>query len=79
MCNVINKARAMAGKINPYYTMRLNNIEEIYKNSDDHIDMIYNSFCFGYMQGMKAAKAEMKKAVKQSIVLEKDMAAGVVK
>lgn len=61
MKNVVEKAQDMIGKINPYYDMSFGNIMEIYEKSDNPINMISTSFSFGYMQGMKAAKAEMKK------------------
>lgn len=60
MKNVIEKAEAMKGKINPYYDLRYGETMEIYGNSSDPFALIVNSFRFGYMQGMKAAKAEMK-------------------
>lgn len=60
--NIIQKAQDMIGKINPYYDLRYSNVIEIYEDSSGIFDMISNSFRFGYLQGMKAAKAEMRKA-----------------
>ena len=37
---------------------------EILDNSTGPWDLIYNGFAIGYIQGMKAAKAEIKKGVK---------------
>ena len=59
--NVIKKAKAMTGKINSRYDMGYDNIVEIYEGSQGWFDMISVSFKFGYLQGMKAAKAEMRK------------------
>lgn len=53
--------KASIGHINNYYDMCSENIEDIRSASQDFYDLIYNGFRFGYMQGMKAAKAEMKK------------------
>lgn len=61
MQNIIEKSKLMIGKINPRYDMQIKEIDEICKNSENPIDMIYDGFRFGYLQGMKAAKAEMKK------------------
>lgn len=46
---------------NNRYTIRFNNVCDIRKASSGEYDLISNSFYFGYMQGMKAAKAEMRK------------------
>ncbi len=62
MQNVMEKSKSVIGKINPYYDMRMSNVKEIYENSANSFDMICTSFRFGYLQGMKAAKAEMRKA-----------------
>lgn len=50
------------GKINNDYDMCIENIEDIGKASQNAYDLICNGFRFGYMQGMKAARAERKKA-----------------
>lgn len=63
--NVVEKAESMMGKIPSGYQMSMSQIIELYNAfSNDQVSLIINSFQFGYMQGMKAAKAEMKKAVK---------------
>lgn len=49
------------GKIRPGYDMRVSNLQDILEESKDPYDLIVNGFRFGYMQGMKAAKAEMKR------------------
>lgn len=49
-------------RVNPMYSMTTENMEEIKKASTNSFYMMVNSFRFGYMQGMKAAKAEMKQA-----------------
>lgn len=49
------------GKINPNYDMYVRNIGDIESASKDSYDLICNGFRFGYMQGRKAAMAEMKK------------------
>lgn len=61
MKNVVEKAKTMHGKINPRYDLRVNEIVEIYDTYGGNFDVICCSFKFGYLQGMKAAKAEMKK------------------
>ena len=59
--NVVGKAQAMTMKINPHYSMTVEDAIEIKEKSGGIFGIINNSFAFGYMQGMKAAKAEMKK------------------
>lgn len=55
---VINGANQ---SINSYYDMSLDNINDIYYNSNNAFDMIVNAFKFGYVQGTKATKAYIKK------------------
>ena len=59
--NTMNLARKARSVINPKYDIYANNIDDIYRKSDSTFDMILNGFNFGYMQGMKAARAEIKK------------------
>lgn len=59
--NVVQKAESMTGKINPHYDLSIGNEQEIREKSKGSTDMILYSFRFGYLQGMKAAKAEMRK------------------
>ena len=59
--NTMNLARKAKFVIDTKYDIYANNADDIYRESDSVFDMIINGFNFGYMQGMKAAKAEMKK------------------
>ena len=59
--NVVEKAEAAKRKINRRYDITIGNMIEIGEKSDDIFSVISNSFAFGYMQGLKAAKAEVKK------------------
>lgn len=59
--NVIQKSDATLGKINPRYDLTCENMREIRDTYGGSFDVICCSFRFGYLQGMKAAKAEMKK------------------
>lgn len=52
------------GKINVRYDLDMESGREILDNSTGPWDLIYNGFAIGYIQGMKAAKAEIKKGVK---------------
>lgn len=61
MKSAIQKANEAISKINPRYDMKQKEIEEIYENIDSPIKAICVSFRFGYLQGIKAAKAEMRK------------------
>lgn len=49
------------GRIDARYDMHQSNAKEIRAASSGALDMIYNGFKFGYMQGMKAAKAAAQK------------------
>lgn len=53
--------QSSVGRINERYDLHVNNIRDIKKGSANLFDMIVNSFRFGYMQGMKAPRAEMRK------------------
>ena len=55
--NVVEKAEAAKRR----YDITIGNMIEIGEKSDDIFSVISNSFAFGYMQGLKAAKAEVKK------------------
>jgi len=61
----MEKIQGVADIINPRYGMRFSHISTIYENSTGAFDMICKSFRFGYLQGMKAAKAEMKSTAKE--------------
>lgn len=60
--NVKNVIKSVRGTINPYYDMGYENVREIYRINSNVCDMICDAFAFGYAQGIKAAKAEMRKA-----------------
>ncbi|MDO5345294.1 MAG: hypothetical protein Q4E91_06075 [Lachnospiraceae bacterium] len=63
MSRVINTMELIEksiNNINERYDMSIGNINDIYNASDNPFDMICNGFRFGYMQGMKAAKAQQK-------------------
>ena len=59
--NVVKHANSLIGTINPRYDMTVNNAREIYDMYGGNLETICCSFRFGYLQGMKAAKAEMKR------------------
>lgn len=46
---------------NVNYDIFTTNINDIYKNSENSFNRIVDGFKFGYMQGMKATKAELRK------------------
>lgn len=48
-------------KLNPRYSAKTNEIFELCK-SDSTIEALSDAFHYGYIQGMKAAKAEAKGA-----------------
>lgn len=47
--------------INCRYDVTYSMVSEVIQNSSGQYDLFSNSFALGYLQGMKAAKAEMKK------------------
>lgn len=55
---IINKTR---GNINRRYDMTMNDGRKLLSNNKSGFSLVYDAFTFGYAQGMKAAKAEMKK------------------
>ena len=57
----MEKIESTRSKVNPYYDMRVKDLQEIYENSQSVFDCIANGFRFGYLQGVKAAKAEIRK------------------
>ena len=59
--NVVSKASTIIETINPRYDISCENIREIHDIYGGSFEAICCSFRFGYMQGMKAAKAEEKK------------------
>ena len=63
--NVIKKTKDMTGKIDPHYDMTNSNMTELYSAYSKYpYELMCYSFKFGYLQGMKAAKAEMKRREK---------------
>lgn len=58
--NVIEKAESMKWKINPLYDITGIQLMEIYENSRDIYSALSNAFVVGYLQGTKAAKAEIR-------------------
>ena len=59
--SMIKNIKAFKGKINPRYDMNCTNMQEIYKACGGTFEAISVSFEYGYLQGMKAAKSDMKK------------------
>lgn len=58
--NTMKLVESAVGVINIRYDLCAENIIDIKDASQDIYDLIRNGFRFGYMQGLKAAKAEMK-------------------
>ena len=56
--DIMGKIKAV--QINPRYDASWNEIRTIKNSSDSQFEAICNGFNYGYLQGMKAAKAEMK-------------------
>lgn len=48
-------------ELNKNYSACISHFMEIREHSGGYVDALFDSFKFGYLQGMKAAKAEMKK------------------
>ena len=57
---VIEKAESMTGRINKRYALSTNEAFEVHEKTSGPIEAIAVSFRYGYMQCMKAAKAEMR-------------------
>lgn len=58
--NTMKLVESSVGVINIRYDLCAENITDIKDASHDIYDLICNGFRFGYMQGLKAAKAEMR-------------------
>lgn len=56
--NIMEKVKAV--QVNPRYDASRDDINTIKCNSNGQFEAICNGFSYGYLQGMKAAKAEMK-------------------
>lgn len=59
--NTIKVIEQTHGRINPRYDLCQENILDIANHKSNKYEAIMDSFVFGYAQGVKAAKAEMKK------------------
>lgn len=59
--SVIEKVESMMGIINKRYVLSTSEAFEVYEKTSGPIEAIAVSFRYGYMQGVKAARAEMKK------------------
>ena len=62
--NVMKAIKENKEKINYNYDLSLKQIKEIENNCSSKWELTYNFFVIGYVQGKKAAKAEMRKAGK---------------
>lgn len=61
--NVVEKAKSMRGKVPSAYNLNASQIAELYQDAeknDGWFTLISNRFYFGYMQGVKATKAQLK-------------------
>lgn len=56
-------------QINERYDLYSHNVDDIHANSKNPIDMIVKGFRFGYMQGVKATRAELRN--KRNIATQK--------
>ncbi len=65
-CNVLKtiKDYTETGRINPYYDMYVDEIPIILKASKHIAEAIMDAFTYGYAQGTKATKAEIKRKAK---------------
>lgn len=59
--NVMQLIEETKRSIDVKYDMSIDHIKDIKEQSNNFFDLISNGFIFGYAQGMKAAKANMKK------------------
>lgn len=60
--NTMKLINSTLGKIDEYYDMTIENMNDIVDASNEKFDLISYGFRFGYAQGMKAARNAMKKA-----------------
>lgn len=58
--NAMKVVESALGKVNPKYDLTQKNWVDIVEFSKDPVEAVQNGFLFGYMQGMKAAKAERR-------------------
>jgi hypothetical protein len=66
MKNIMEKVEEAREIVNIRYTLSLREAFDIVENSRNEIDILSNGFNYGYMQGYKAAKTEMKKVRKEA-------------
>lgn len=59
--NVMLKIKEARKIINPYYDMRISEIQEIVNQVSGKFGLVVCGFEYGYLKGMRAAKAEMKR------------------
>ena len=59
--NTMEVIKEATDNIDIFYDLRVGNVNDIYCNSSNPIDMIINAFRFGYMQCSKATKAYINK------------------
>ena len=52
--------RLKAVEVNPYYTITIAELNELFRISEDEVDLITKAFTFGYLQGTKAEKRRYK-------------------
>lgn len=57
MTNALKTIERTRGKINPRYDMTIHHIQVLLSESSTACELAYNSFTFGYAQGIRAAKA----------------------
>lgn len=62
--NTMRLVRAANNYINIYYDIETEHVIDIKNANTDPYAMIIDGFKFGYMQGLKAARAEQKAAKK---------------
>lgn len=64
MKNIVEKVekwRKNGGHFNSYYDLDCKSIRQLANNNMHRCELILESFRYGYMQGVKANQAEMKK------------------
>ena len=62
MARVKSVYKAIEGiEVDERYAMTVTHLEEIRNHAKGYFNAMSDSFDFGYLQGMKAAKAEMKR------------------
>lgn len=59
--NAVEKAERMAGKIDTRYAISCDQLAELSQHYEGRFTYGCMAFRLGYMQGMKAAKAEQKR------------------